>query len=524
MATSDALPNDGHMEKMPMDSWPDNPSNSDKLRLLVSYLQLSPPKDIHGSSRRFLRALAPSFLIRKDPEEAAASAKKPVKISTLDGLRGLACLFVFNEHFTYNFPSPFLLGYGVDGHKALIQWPGIRMLWSGFLMVSIFFVISGYVLSYKPRQLMRQQKLQEFQKTLTSSVFRRAIRLFLPPMIATWITGLLCWLHVFEPSRRVWESAIVPLHEYPPPMFNGLWLNLKTSFLYSTNLLVIWDWNNDSQSTGDYDGHTWTMPVEFRCSMALFLLLVGAARLRQNVRLISIFSFILYCIWSDRKHVTLFAAGMLIAELDMIRQEKQTSSKLPLHSISALNVSTRTTQWIWLTVFAFGVYFASAPVLGCDITPGYVHLLKVVPYTVADKPWYLRSVGAILITWSAKNSETLRPVFNNPFSVYLGKISFALYLVHGNVLKSLLHACIPMLYQATGINPADLGAASTRQIIGSWFLGLLLVMPITIWIADLFWRWVDDPCVKFARWVESKMSTKETTESPTRSAPMREGR
>ena len=58
---------------------------------------------------KFLSFLVPSFL-------PSAQARPPTGshgsshggIATLDGLRGVACLFVLNEHFLYNYSTVFL--------------------------------------------------------------------------------------------------------------------------------------------------------------------------------------------------------------------------------------------------------------------------------------------------------------------------------------------------------------------------------------------------------------------------------
>ncbi|KID87191.1 hypothetical protein MGU_05601 [Metarhizium guizhouense ARSEF 977] len=41
-----------------------------------------------------------------------------------------------------------------------------------------------------------------------------------------------------------------------------------------------------------------------------------------------------------------------------------------------------------------------------------------------------------------------------------------------------------------------------------FFLGAAFTIPTVIWWADVFWRAVDIPAVKFAKWFESKCITK----------------
>ena len=463
-------------------------------------------------TRRGVRWLVPSFLANPQPTQHTleTQSKPNTKIAALDGLRGLACLCVFNEHFTYNIDRSFMYGYGVEGHNTTIQRIPFRLLWSGFSMVSLFFVISGYVLSYKPLKQMRSKKMSELQTTLTSSVFRRAFRLFLPGMIATVIAGLFVYLGAFEAGRRIWntDENYLGLHEPSPPLHPGLINQISDAIKCSTWILDIWKWHDDSVSTGDYDYHTWTLPVEFRCSMALFLMQIATAKLRQNMRLLVVSSFIVFCILSDRKHVQLFLAGMLIAELDMIRQNFNVSA-LPISQLKLTEPNPRLRSAFWPVLFAIGCYLCSVPVSGADSTPGFITLCNWTPSLISDKAWFIRGIGAVAVVWSAVNSAVLQPFFTNSVSAYLGQISFALYLVHGNVLKSVQYAALPRIYSIVGLE--DFDTATSTSMVRAWMLCLALVLPITIWLSDLFWRAVDLPCVRLARWIERVLSDDDET-------------
>ena len=106
----------------------------------------------------------------------------------------------------YNYSHNFLYGYGVEGRRSVVQWPFLRVFWSGFFMVAIFFVISGYVLWYKPLRQISARQAAQLQHALASPVFRRAIRLYLPSMIAVVICGLLTWTGAFTYATSVTHS------------------------------------------------------------------------------------------------------------------------------------------------------------------------------------------------------------------------------------------------------------------------------------------------------------------------------
>ena len=143
----------------------------------------------------FLRFLIPSFIYlwRKDHD-----TKELHPTAYLDGLRGVAALFVMFHHYSCQFVPALLEGWGTEHDNYwLLQFPIIRITHNGTLMVQIFFVLSGFVLSVKGLRLARQGRQLEFVKSLASSAFRRWLRLALPVfgslLVSLWITRMELW-------------------------------------------------------------------------------------------------------------------------------------------------------------------------------------------------------------------------------------------------------------------------------------------------------------------------------------------
>lgn len=167
---------------------------------------LSPPRTWKRAARsmletplRLLRFAMPGFS-RSTPQTVDDSYEKQLPMNTpkthstqyLDGIRGLASLIVFIFHFTHLlFPST-NSGYIVGSKNTSIwQLPMIRFAYSGAAMVSIFFIVSGYVLTHRYIQKMYQQEYLSLYTSLTSLTFRRALRLFLPSL-ASCILAFFC--------------------------------------------------------------------------------------------------------------------------------------------------------------------------------------------------------------------------------------------------------------------------------------------------------------------------------------------
>ena len=473
--------------------------------------------------RHLLLALLPSFVgSRISSSSNAATKSSKSAIAALDGLRGVACLFVFNEHFSYNYSHNFLYGYGIEDRRSVIQWPFIRILWSGFSMVAIFFVISGYVLSYKPLKQIRARQAAQLQHTLGSSVFRRAIRLYLPSMVAVVLCGLLTSTGAFRYATTIARSnnpMPFELHESTPPHYDNFFLQIGDAIKNAFWMTYFWRW--DSTTTpGDYDLHLWTIPTEFRCSLVLFLTITATSRLRTRWRLSYIVTFIVYCIATNRRDVLLFLSGMLLAEIDLIRTARSPILLLPLASDG---LASKYEHLLPPLLFTMGLFFASSPVIEAPLTPGYRTLCALISRLPSSGDFLgypgslLQCLGAVLITWSVANSPSttaIARIFTNPVPQYLGSISFALYLVHGNVLKSILYSLMPTIASTTGgFGSVDqfgtrVTVSTTPNLVAAWLMGIAFVLPVTIWTADLFWRGVDLPVVRLSRWLETRASLK----------------
>ena len=120
----------------------------------------------------------------------------------LDGMRGLAAFCVFIAHWSY-LVHRIGLGWGVFGHfHDILRLPIIRLWYQGSPHVCLFFVISGYALSYRSVKLLRSGKTFECYQALGSTLFRRYARLFLPTAASTLMAVCLLQLGVYDRTRK----------------------------------------------------------------------------------------------------------------------------------------------------------------------------------------------------------------------------------------------------------------------------------------------------------------------------------
>lgn len=217
------------------------------------------------------------------------------------------------------------------------------------------------------------------------------------------------------------------------------------------------------------------------------------------------FSLLCLMLWAhyvDHWVVLLFFAGFLLAELDIRRTARAASNSFS----TTLSSPKPNLLWTMLYILTFigGLYLGGQPEWRWEHAPGWVMLWKHIPSYIHDRHRYWTGWGAVLLVWSTSNSRLLQRIFTNAFTQYLGKISFSLYLVHGFVIHTVYYALIEVLWSVVG-DETDL----QKEV--AFGIALAVVTGCLVWVSDIFMRIVDSPSVKFARWVEDRMTARPKT-------------
>jgi peptidoglycan/LPS O-acetylase OafA/YrhL len=184
---------------------------------------------------------------------------------------------------------------GYNGSHYFACLPVVRTFFTGgHFAVSVFFVISGYVLSAKPLALIHANEYTKLGDNLASALFRRWLRLFIPIAVVTFLY-MTSW-HLFG----VW--TVSPVHE--PTYRKELW-KWYTEF---KNFTFVFRTGGETWFT--YNFPTWSIPVEFRGSIAVYTTLMAFSRCTKNARLLGEVALIFYFMYiADGWFGATFIAG-----------------------------------------------------------------------------------------------------------------------------------------------------------------------------------------------------------------------
>lgn len=428
----------------------------------------------------------PSWL-RPRPDKHL-TLKAPRGTAYLDGLRGVVSILVFIRHFSLPWQRDLDYGYGDQGYSGFLRLPFLRLAFSGPL-TPVFFIVSGYVLSAKSLGLSRRKAWEPLAVALAGSTFRRALRLFLAPIFSTFLVMVLAHLGCFSFSYGTMPGR-QPVH---PVALTSFWAQLLQWGGFVVNELTNpWRWDIP---TLEYGPHLWTIPVSFKGSLVVFLACLALIRTQGATRLILLTLGVLWALLHSRWDMAPFIGGMILCELDLRNAER-------LDHLKDLN-QPASSWWqkilrraVGLACLIFGLYLGSFPRKnhsGKSCVAGF-QLLCVVTHNYR----YWHCVGAFFVMFAISREKYLQRPLNTALGIYLGKISFSVYIVHEPFLHIFGFYTVPFFRHWTG-------QSNELQSQAGFLIGMVFSLFWLLWLADLFKIYVEDYCVKLAGWVESKV-------------------
>jgi peptidoglycan/LPS O-acetylase OafA/YrhL len=297
--------------------------------------------------------------------------------ANIDGLRAIAVLSVVLFH---------------------LDIPGFA---GGYIGVDVFFVISGFLISS-----IIKHKYETHGFKLADFYFRR-IRRLLPPLIATVVATFAGATFILTPFDMISfsRSAVAALFSLSNIVFY-----LEAGY---------WDTASELKPLL----HTWSLAVEEQFYLFWPALILGSLRIRRHIAFgtsLTLISFagVLLCIWYttvDQSaafyllpfRIFQFAMGALIIPT------AGALASLRFRGIARLNGPV---VWLGLGLIGTSVFTLDA----ATIFPGWAVLLP--------------TIGAALVLlagdWPGQLPSTARALLENPVSLWLGRLSYSLYLVH----------------------------------------------------------------------------------------------
>ncbi|OJD21551.1 hypothetical protein ACJ73_07109 [Blastomyces percursus] len=447
-------------------------------------------------------SLLPTIVQNRIAPRSRKQSRPVGKTSYLDGFRGLAALGVVVLHMVLGFfPNSSYAYNGSEGRDSIFQLPFFRLLYTG--QPTIFFFISGYVLSIGTIKKCRSQSWGPLQLDLSSKIFRRLFRLYIPSIIATFIPMFMVSFNLF-PAVAKFDDGNMPHRTFDmAPQESTFLLQFWRWCKTIPPLFWPFDWENFSQNS-PYAYQLWTIPVEFRCSMVLFLVHATFARCSGKTRLTFNGILSLYFLTFEKWDVFLFLAGSFLAELDIIKEEAA-EAQLPKVENTDSKFNSKIAHytpppWFMVGTMVLALWILSVPAADIWNAWSFAVLEWASPRTYTAFFRFWDSIGTVMFIWAITGLPSVQRFFSRPIFLYLGNISFSLYLTHTIVLKFLLYPLMPWLYMVFGYQtPFQYGL--------TFGIGGAATVLLSFWVAEVFQRHVEEPSAVFTKWLDVKCSS-----------------
>lgn len=382
-------------------------------------------------------------------------------------------------------------------------FPFIRTAFTGgSAAVHLFFILSGYVLSVSPVQMLHgKQELRGIYRDLLSAFIRRPFRLYIP--LAGVSITLALVMHL--------PYGLAPHLDWPEPE-PTVWMELAKWLREFMKMMNPLKQHGVDQPWFPYDPPAWTMPAEYKGSIAVFTLLgvFGLAPPAYHIYLFGLTGSAMLMIHDWVVACFMFGVVLAIADLDCVGQ-KPPFNRLP-----------QTTRNIVKNIFNSMVFFLAWWILGQPTDPdpefsyataGWYYMTKIIPRNYYNyENWrFWNSIGAAIMVYSICNLDWLKSFFSWRCMQFLGKISFPLYLVH-----------TPFLWTAGDIFCRLLGLV--RQDFATWYDGKLkipdvgpqgistgflasqlIIFPLNLLVALCAWKVLDQPGVSIGHWIVARL-------------------
>ncbi len=326
-----------------------------------------------------------------------------MKIEQLEGMRGIAAFIVFLNHFMLAF-APQRHGYiaGAIPGGNLMETPFFFMI-NGAASVTLFFVLSGFVLSYGT--------FQNSRKSVAGAVIRRWPRL-VPVVLASCLLsyglfkfGLFHYVEASELTRSDWMATFGYASQQLSPE-TSLFDAVSQGAFYIFFRSIKDSWFNSS---------LWTMHLELVGSFIVFGLAAIVRDSRpQEAAMVFVIAGLL--VFFGNVYLPLFVAGTALAYFHSRRTRQTNSISKP---VVVLTVA--------LALLGLGYI---EPATGFYKALGTLAPLELYSRVFIHGVASVALIQLALVDKSACRLLSLRPIR------FLGRVSFPLYALHVPLILS----------------------------------------------------------------------------------------
>jgi peptidoglycan/LPS O-acetylase OafA/YrhL len=385
------------------------------------------------------------------------------KLKYLEGLRGIAALVVVLSHFknVCFLPQQELLyssinGLGIPWIAKAFTTNFLNKLVDGELAVWIFWVLSAYVIS-----IPFCKKNQGFSRKLMASFSKRYFRLLIPVLASVIIAYLLLQFGLMYHLRLArlpgMEYAQEALNSFFP--FNANFSRALWSAFYETFFAF--------QLSSSYNPVLWTIQYEFLGSLFTFGM-IGVLRHFPTRFILKIIIFLLLfklqLLW-----LCAFVVGHILCDYDYSEEDSRwvKSTKRIEENIHSFKIP----------VFLLSLAIISLGENVMDFFSISFHAQKL-------------ALSVAIVYFCLRNKYYIK-FFASKIPVWLGKISFGLYLIHLPLICSLTSYLIL-------INPG---------LNGKIFASVITLI-ISLVAAHFFTKYIDDTSIRYANRIGNYFANK----------------
>lgn len=374
------------------------------------------------------------------------AVKKSGHIYWLDGIKGIACILIFVHHFVLTFfPSAYTgeqKTTHLSGFDTLLAQSPLNVFLTGNFLVCVFCCISGLVLSYSI--FNADNRNEKLSKTL----FKRYPRLMLPLFVVTVIIFFMMKFNLFSNIAASKITLSKWLGSYYSKQFS--WPDI-----FYTSFISVWFKFDHTFCTA-----FWMLSYIFYGSILSLSLSVISWNSNKKVLLCYVPAAAI-CIIENSLFLS-FVFGTLIAFI-------------------MKNFKIKKNIFVGAVLVLLGLFFGGYPT-GMRPTNFYAYFDLLPKYISAYAIYHI--LGAALFIFGVYMLKPLQKFLSVRIFQKLGKISYAVYLIHIPVLFSFSTTVFMSIYKSTG--------RYCRSVLITFLLSLILI----IFLSTVFNKVIESNCTK----------------------------